>query len=104
MRKLGSEGAGSDTVNANCVELCTDSGMTAHTTLSSSFGKIWNAAPDVNGGFISSVKHPTSTTRGLARATPFTAVDFSANGEIVTTVNQQGVVVLLYITKSVVKT
>ena len=73
--------------------------MMAQTTLSSSFGKIWSAVPDVSGGFISAVKNPASTFRGLTRSSAFTAIDFSANGEVITTVDERGVVVLLYVTK-----
>ena len=73
--------------------------MTAHTTLSSSFGKIWTSIPDVEGGLITAVKNPCSKAGGLAKAVLFKAVDFSFSGDTVTTVDDKGVVVLLYISK-----
>ena len=73
--------------------------MPAHTTLSSSFGKIWTSIPDVEGGFIAGIKNPCSKAGGLVRAVPFKAVDFSFTGDSVTTVDDKGVVVLLYISK-----
>ena len=73
--------------------------MTSQTTLSSSFGTIWATEPDVQGGFISSIRNPATRAGGLAKAVPFKAVDFSFTGDVVTTVDDKGVVVLLYITK-----
>ena len=73
--------------------------MTSHTTLSSSFGKIWTSVPEVEGGFITSIRNPTAKAGGLAKAVPFTAADFSFTGDAITTVDEKGVVVLLYITK-----
>lgn len=73
--------------------------MTSHTTLSSSFGTTWTSEPDVAGGFITSIKNPSTKAGGLAKAAPFRAVDFSFTGDVVTTVDDKGVVVLLYITK-----
>lgn len=73
--------------------------MTSHTTLSSSFGTIFRDVPDVEGGFITSIKNPTTKAGGLAKAVPFRAVDFSFTGDVITTVDDKGVVVLLYITK-----
>lgn len=73
--------------------------MTSQTTLSSSFGTIWAAEPHVQGGFITSIRNPATKAGGLAKAVPVKAVDFSFTGDVVTTVDDKGVVVLLYITK-----
>ncbi len=73
--------------------------MAASTTLCSSFGKIWTSVPDVEGGFITSIKNPLTKTRGLTKAVPFTAVDFNYTGDVITIVDDKGVVVLLYISK-----
>ena len=78
--------------------------MTSHTTLSSSFGKIWTSVPDIEGGFITSIRNPTVKAGGLAKAVPFAAADFSFTGDCITTVDEKGVVVLLYITKYVNRT
>ena len=73
--------------------------MTAHTVLTSSFGKIWTSVPDVEGGFIISVKNPCTKAAGLVKTVPFKAVDFNFSSDIITTVDDKGVVVLLYIAK-----
>ncbi|KAL0019139.1 hypothetical protein WJX79_008487 [Trebouxia sp. C0005] len=71
--------------------------MAEQTTLCSSFGKIWTGVPDVEHGFISAIKNPSTKAGGLTKAVPFKAVDFNFTGDIVTTVDEKGVVVLLYI-------
>jgi len=73
--------------------------MAAQTTLCSSFGKIWTGVPEVEDGFISAIKNPSTKAGGLAKAVPFKAVDFNFTGDVVTTVDEKGVVVLLYISK-----
>ena len=75
------------------------SSMAAHTTLSSSFGKIWTCVPEVDGGFITSIRNPSTKAAGLVKSVPFTAVDFSSTGDVISTVDDKGVVVLLYISK-----
>lgn len=73
--------------------------MTAHTTLTSSFGKIWTSVPEVEGGFLTAIKNPSSKKGGLVKPVPFKAVDFNFSGDVITTVDDKGVVVLLYISK-----